>query len=54
LFNSSPEGEVKVKTGKNIRQAKALEKEGIREIVICGVNLGYYGKEREIENLLIF
>jgi len=40
---------------KIIRQAQALEEEGIREIVICGVNLGYYGKERgskELINLL--
>lgn len=46
-------GEVKSENrGKIIRQAKALEKEGIREIVICGVNLGYYGKERKNRELI--
>ena len=37
---------------KIIRQAQALEREGIREIVLCGINLGYYGKDREGDNLI--
>lgn len=43
------------KKEKIIRQAQALERRGIREIVLCGVNLGYYGKnrgEKELINLL--
>ncbi|HXL02979.1 MAG TPA: tRNA (N(6)-L-threonylcarbamoyladenosine(37)-C(2))-methylthiotransferase MtaB [Candidatus Atribacteria bacterium] len=37
---------------KIIRQAQALEREGIREIVLCGVNLGYYGKDRGEKGLI--
>ncbi|HOQ67770.1 MAG TPA: tRNA (N(6)-L-threonylcarbamoyladenosine(37)-C(2))-methylthiotransferase MtaB, partial [Candidatus Atribacteria bacterium] len=37
---------------KIIRQAQALEREGIREIVLCGINLGYYGKDKEGESLI--
>jgi len=37
---------------KIIRQARALEREGIREIVLCGINLGYYGKDKEGESLI--
>ncbi len=35
-----------------LQTAKDLEERGYREIVLCGINLAWYGKERENVNLL--
>ncbi|HAX98291.1 MAG TPA: tRNA (N(6)-L-threonylcarbamoyladenosine(37)-C(2))-methylthiotransferase MtaB [Candidatus Atribacteria bacterium] len=37
---------------KIIRQATHLERKGVQEIVLCGINLGMFGKERENTNLI--
>ncbi|MBP8934010.1 MAG: MiaB/RimO family radical SAM methylthiotransferase, partial [Candidatus Atribacteria bacterium] len=37
---------------KIISQAIHLERKGVQEIVLCGINLGMFGKERENTNLI--
>ena len=37
---------------KIIRQVIHLERKGVQEIVLCGINLGMFGKERENTNLI--